>query len=84
MICKSCGIDTEKQGGQGCPTNLLVRFADGEMMASLPVLARELYDSSYCAGCGAYHETRHHPGCPLEKCPRCLGELQTCPCEKAG
>lgn len=34
-----------------------------------------------CHDCGAPYGTYHHPGCDMERCPRCGHQLISCDCE---
>lgn len=33
-----------------------------------------------CGDCGAYYGHYHHPGCDMEVCPVCKGQLNSCDC----
>jgi hypothetical protein len=33
-----------------------------------------------CGDCGVHAGGTHHPGCDLEECPRCHGQLFSCGC----
>ena len=33
-----------------------------------------------CHDCNIIHGNVHHPGCDVERCPRCSGQLITCGC----
>lgn len=33
-----------------------------------------------CGDCGVTRHAVHHPGCDMERCPRCRGQLIMCPC----
>ena len=36
-----------------------------------------------CHDCGARYGEYHKPGCDMERCPRCDGQLITCGCLEA-
>jgi hypothetical protein len=42
--------------------------------------ARSRRASSRCGDCGVRPGGFHHPGCDLQRCPRCRGRLLTCGC----
>ena len=36
-------------------------------------------DAKQCHDCGALNGEYHHPGCDMETCPKCGGQLISCP-----
>jgi hypothetical protein len=52
----------------------VVRFPDGTLMDAVP------NNGGRCGDCGVASGGRHHPGCDMEKCPRCRGQLISCGC----
>jgi len=42
---------------------------------------RVVNDSGKCHDCNAGLGKLHHPGCDVERCPRCGGQQITCPCD---
>ena len=75
VICEFCG--QEERGSDTC----VKRFE-----RQLP-FGGELDDwtfgdsASGCGGCGGAVGGFHHPGCEVERCPKCHGQLITCDCE---
>jgi len=37
-----------------------------------------------CHDCGVMPDGYHHPGCDIEECPRCGGQLISCRCNESG
>jgi hypothetical protein len=62
-------------------------FSCGRELLVLPInstyLDRLGYagDESACGDCGALKGEVHIPGCDLEECPSCKGQLSSCACE---
>ena len=74
--CPACGLDTSNKLIIGCPANRVITFPDGEQFASVP---------SKAGGRGGRCPDSHvrpgyfpHPGCELERCPRCDEPAETC------
>lgn len=74
--CQYCGL--EMLVVDDCPENHEVTFFDGE---TLPT-STEHFDeeNGRCHDCGIKHGNHHHPGCDVERCPRCRGQFITCDC----
>ncbi len=58
---------------QTCIGNKEVRFPDGETLPSIP-------SDHDCHDCKIKTGGNHHPGCDMERCPRCSGQLISCGC----
>lgn len=56
----------------------MIRFPDGVWM----VRDTSHFDEEYgrCHDCNAIHGQIHHPGCDVERCPRCHGQMISCDC----
>ena len=52
----------------------LVDFGNGDPLPPIP------YDGEKCHDCGVTNGKIHHPGCDMERCPRCDGQLISCGC----
>jgi hypothetical protein len=74
--CKFCENDMLKV--DECLWNLFVEFPDGEKLPSSNYHFDE--PDGRCHDCNIKHGNRHHPGCDVERCPRCDGQLISCGC----
>lgn len=73
--CGWCEKEMLDESVCGCSDNTQVVYPDGLALKSLP------YDyESRCGDCGVAVGGNHHPGCDMEKCPRCAGQLISCGC----
>ena len=73
--CKYCFEEMEEV--VGCAWNQAVEFPDGKLIPSVPY-AHDEYEN--CHDCNAKRGYMHHPGCDMERCPRCGGQLIGCGC----
>jgi hypothetical protein len=79
-ICRMCGEDMDTSAT--CK-ELRVETVDGPM-APIPY-GSEAEDwgaasGARCHDCLVHPGGFHHPGCDVESCPRCGGQLLTCDC----
>jgi hypothetical protein len=75
-ICDHCGKDMLEI--DDCSANRGIKYHDGEILPSSTFHFNE--QSGRCHDCGIRHGGYHHPGCDVERCPRCGGHLISCKC----
>ena len=73
-ICTYC--EQEMLEADGCSL-AVVDYPDG---GSLPSIPYSDYSSGRCHNCNVLPGQYHHPGCDMEICPRCGGQLISCGC----
>lgn len=71
-ICSECG--REMLTADSCSVQT-VKFPDGFALPSVPHMGDER-----CHDCNVAPGGFHHPGCDMESCPRCGGQLISCGC----
>ena len=75
-VCKHCKNDMS--GADTCWWNDFIEYPDGTKLPSLSYHFKE--PNGRCHDCGIRHGGKHHPGCDVERCPTCLGQLISCGC----
>lgn len=78
-VCTACGLD--KREADSCVGEMLLisgkyrdRIRFGEELSGWG------NDLSRCPDCGVAHGGLHHPGCDIEECPLCGGQIIACEC----
>lgn len=84
--CFRCGRPVP--AADGCVESRTIHYATDEVRDPLPFGDGPHWDSSQpppsqCGNCGAAAGNYHHPGCGLERCPRCGERYLGCDCESA-
>lgn len=74
MKCSVCGQEMLK--AKGCSATH-IKYK-GRIYKRLTTHFNE--ESGKCHDCGAEHGNYHHPGCDVERCPICNGQLISCDC----
>jgi hypothetical protein len=75
--CKYC--EQEMLEADGCDNSLKIEFPGGILKNPIPY---EDEEGLRCHDCNAKPGFYHHPGCDMEICPICKGQLITCDCSK--
>lgn len=75
MKCQWC--EQEMMVSCSCTANEEVEYPDGTKLPSIPF---DLPDRQKCHDCNTPQGGKHHPGCDMESCPKCGGQLISCGC----
>lgn len=81
--CKFCHKDMSADETRGCTGNEAITYADGETYPTVSYFNeyREDEPDHHCHDCNVSVGQKHHPGCDMEECPRCHGQLISCGCD---
>lgn len=77
-ICDWCQKDMNKV--DDCTGNREVEYPDGVKLAAIPYNPDYGDENKRCHDCNVKRGGYHHPGCDMERCPRCQGQLISCGC----
>jgi hypothetical protein len=84
-VCTYCLKEMTDKSMKTCEANTTVEYVDGTSLESLlyenPEVAATKRKSHRCHDCGIALGGKHHPGCDMEECPKCRGQLISCGCK---
>ena len=77
--CKVCDKEMTDPKVKTCMGNIEIKFQDGKILPSNGIS----FDfNERCHDCAIENKlgNHHHPGCDMERCPRCGGQIISCGC----
>lgn len=74
-VCNWCWEEMEAAETISCGGNDTVKYEGGKKLAAIIYLGE-----GRCRDCNIAPGGYHHPGCDMEKCPDCGGQLKSCGC----
>lgn len=80
MKCDWCNKDMSNKDTISCAENVKVDFGDGVRNPIRFGDEKYHWDGESCHDCNIKIGGIHHPGCDVEECPKCHGQLISCGC----
>ena len=75
MECQYCRCEMTEDSTVTCEANAVVEYPNGMKLHSL-----HHDEEQRCGDCNVAQGGFHHPGCDMERCPNCHGQLIGCGC----
>jgi hypothetical protein len=79
-ICNWCEQEMSGKGVDSCEGNKEVEFPDGTRLPAIPYDPEHGGGDQRCHDCNIKRGGFHHPGCDMERCPKCKGQIISCGC----
>lgn len=76
--CNWCNQDM--MTADDCTANRAIYFGGGKSLPSVPYNPDNGDADQRCHDCNVKSGGYHHPGCDVERCPQCRGQLISCSC----
>lgn len=78
-VCKFCEQEMTHLDTVDCTWNRMVAYPEGPSLPAIPYRGEQR-----CHDCNVAKGGFHHPGCDVERCPKCHGQLISCGCLDEG